>query len=551
MSGSLLRKRNITVILLSLLIALTVIINSQLFFARIDLTEDKANSISEVSRNLFLEIDDQVYINYFLSDRLRSRAVEVEQVADILHQYAAYSRGRIRVQVIDPGAEGVSQDVEAAGVIPRQIQVIEEDQQSVATVYSGIVISYLDRNETIPFIINTASLEYELSSAIRALVRNEQQVVGVMVGDDRKSLEQNYGFISQQFGNLFDIEQLFPGEDISDELSAVVVLGAGALDRTDLYHIDQYVMSGGRLFFAVDAVNVNVDLSFFAASYGELPVYDVFEKYGVRVRESLVADEFNLRVPVQQQTGGNLVVQQLVSYPYWVTLLGNSVNPDHPITARFAGLDLFWASPVEPIDPADQRITPLVSSSPQSWVVAEAPFYTQPQEAAALQFATDTSNRQENSVGVIIDGTITSAFTETPAALLESAEGSTSAVASRPHRTATDDGRVIIIGDTDFIGVLAEFTQSFYNYTFFQDAVTWLVNDADLLSIRTRSNRDVRLNALEPEQRSVVASFATFFNVTVMPIIVIVVGVLIFLHRRRNERMASEITQAQNKTKEK
>ena len=253
-------------------------------------------------------------------------------MADILHQYAAYSRGRIRVQVIDPGAEGVSQDVEAAGVIPRQIQVIEEDQQSVATVYSGIVISYLDRNETIPFIINTASLEYELSSAIRALVRNEQQVVGVMVGDDRKSLEQNYGFISQQFGNLFDIEQLFPGEDISDELSAVVVLGAGALDRTDLYHIDQYVMSGGRLFFAVDAVNVNVDLSFFAASYGELPVYDVFEKYGVRVRESLVADEFNLRVPVQQQTGGNLVVQQLVSYPYWVTLLGNSVNPDHPIT---------------------------------------------------------------------------------------------------------------------------------------------------------------------------------------------------------------------------
>ena len=184
-------------------------------------------------------------------------------------------------------------------------------------------------------------------------------------------------------------------------------------------------------------------------------------------------------------------------------------------------------------------------------MVAEAPFYTQPQEAAALQFATDTSNRQENSVGVIIDGTITSAFTETPAALLESAEGSTSAVASRPHRTATDDGRVIIIGDTDFIGVLAEYTQSFYNYTFFQDAVTWLVNDADLLSIRTRSNRDVRLNALEPEQRSVVASFATFFNVTVMPIIVIVVGVLIFLHRRRNERMASEITQAQNKTKEK
>ena len=530
MSGSLLRRRNITITSLSIAVMLTVIINSYLFFARIDLTEDKTYSISEVSQNLFLEIDDAVYIEYHLSDKLRSRAVEVEQIADILFQYAAYSRGRITVEVSDPAQLGISQDVEAAGVLPRQIQVIEEDQQSVAVVYSGIVITYLDRSETIPFIIEPATLEYELSSAIRNLVSDQQQVIGILVGDERRTLEQNYRFIDEQFSQLFETEQLFPGEPINDSLSAVVVLGASSLDRTDLYHVDQYLMSGGRIFFAVDAVNVNVEFAFFSSSYGELPIYDVLESYGARIAQSLVADEYNLRVPLQQQGGGNLVIQQLVQYPYWITLLRNSVNSEHPITARFSGLDLFWASPIEPVDDADSRITPLVGSSAESWVIAEEPFYTQPQEALALSFVTDTSNKRTNTLGVIIDGEFQSAFTETPESIS----------IDNPdirHRADTADGRVIIIGDTDFLGFITDYTRSFYNYTFFQDSVAWLVNDSDLLSIRTRQNRDVRLNALQPEQKERVARAATIFNVVIIPLIIICAGLTRFIRRRKSERL--------------
>lgn len=516
--------------LLTLLLVVLVLANSFLYFTRIDLTEEKVFSISKVSRNLFLEIDDQVHIAYYLSNTLKSRAAEIQQIADILYQYAAFSRGKISVNVIDPAESGIAEDVEAAGVLPRQIQVIEENQQSIAVVYSGIVLSYLDRSETIPFIIETASLEYELSSAIRKLVRDEQQVLGILVGDDRKSLQQNYPFVNNQLRQLLELQEFFPGEEISRDISAVAVLGASALNATDMYEIDQYLMSGGNVFLAVDGVNVNIDISFLANQVGALPVFDVLQKYGIVITQELIADAYNLRIPVQRQTGGNLVVQQLLNYPYWITLLGGSADTEHPITARFAGLDIYWASPITLVNADDARITPLLHTSPESWLISEPPFYTEPQQAFAITGSADTSENAMHTVGVIIAGTINSGFSETPAAIQEERGG-------YQHIATTDQGKIIVISDTDFIGVLNQYTQSFHNYTFFQDAVSWLVNDDDLITIRTRANRDIRLNALDEEQTISVGRAAALFNIFIIPFAIALFGIIRFLIRRKQETL--------------
>ena len=517
-------------IILTCALMLLIIANSTLYFTRVDLTEDNVYSISEVSRNLFLEIDDQVHIGYFLSNRLRSRAAQVEQIADILNQYAAFSRGRITVEVIDPGEQGIAQDVEAAGISPQQIQVIEEDQQSVAVVYSGIVLSYLDRSETIPFIIEPNALEYELSSAIRALINDSERMISVLVGSERAGLDQNYPFIREQLGQLYEIENVFPGEPISNSSSALLVLGGGGLTEDDVYHIDQYVVNGGKTLFAVDGVSVNVDLSFFAFPVGDLPIFAAFDSYGFAIEQSLIVDGQNLRIPIQRQTGGNVVVQQLVDYPYWIALLGGGVNADHPITARFAGVDLFWASPIILNNVDDPRVTPLLRSSPDSWIIPGPQFNTDPQEAVAL-LAFPDPNPQQHLVGALIEGRIESAFDSLPAAV---AEQNPDIV----HRSHTDDGAIIVVSDADFPSILPQFTQSFHNFTFFQDTIGWLVNDDDLLTIRTRANRDVRLNALGPEQTVRAGRLALVINLLIVPIGVALFGIVRSFVRRRNESIS-------------
>ena len=519
------RRRTILLTALSLILALFLVFNSALFFTRIDLTEGGAYSISAVSRELFREIDDRVHIDYYLSDRLRSRAAEVEQIADILYQYAAFSRGKIGVNVIDPAAADITQQVESAGILPRQIQVIEQDQQSLAIVYSGIVISYLDRTEVLPFVIQPTTIEYQLTSAVKALLEDMSTRIAILVGDERRSLEQNYGPLRSQLMQHYEIIQVFPGERIPTDSAALIVLGATALDKDELYPLDQYLMRDGRVFLAVDAINVNVDLSFFAYAVGALPIFDILSHYGVEITPQLVADSYNLRVPSQQQSEGDIVIQRLVSYPYWITVLGASVNAEHPLTARFSGLDLFWASPISIVDNTPGRITPLLYSSPESWLITDEPFTTDPSQALVVEFLGSQAERSEYLLGTIIQGAFESYFGEAPEQYRD---------AEVPHLSATPEGRLVLISDSDFIGPVAQFTQSAHNYTFIENVVGYLVNDEELIAIQTRANRDVRLNAIpEVERRLTITSRAILVNVLLIPLAVAIFGIVRFLRRRK------------------
>jgi len=58
------KRAEIVVFLLGLAIILLAALNSSRFFARLDLTKSKAFSISLVSKKLFQEIPEQVYITF-------------------------------------------------------------------------------------------------------------------------------------------------------------------------------------------------------------------------------------------------------------------------------------------------------------------------------------------------------------------------------------------------------------------------------------------------------------------------------------------------------
>lgn len=496
--------REILLTILVLAILLFVVLNSVRYFTRIDLTESKAYSISDVSRNLFEEIPENVQITYYVSERLQERFPQPQEIVDLLSEYTASSRGTITLTIENPGAEGAQVDAEALGIVPQQLQVAEQGEQIFAVVYSGIVMSYLDRYEAIPFVFGVTTLEYEITSTIRDLVADRTKALRILVGYPDRTIDTDYSFAASQLSQAYDVREQTPGEPVPDDVDLLVVVGGESLSPEALLPVDEYLTRGGSVLMAVDSARVDIAGGLSASSVADAAVFSMLESYGVTVGSELVLDEAYNQIVIQE-SGSGYSVQRLLPYPHWISVLEQYTSVDHPVTSRFTGLDLYWPTYLELSDGADGEI--IVASTSQAWLMAE-PYRTNPQESGIFRITADETRGQYGFVAVV------------------------TGLASGADWTG---GRLMVVADADFLSSrLIQATQSGHNLGFLESSAQWLTNDEELLEIRTRAARDLRLNAFEdPAQKRAFVVFAQALNIYVVPAVVIVVGIIRFLRRRR------------------
>jgi ABC-2 type transport system permease protein len=529
------KRTEILIFVLGLVVLLLVGLNSSRFFARLDLTGSKAFTISRVSKKLFQEIPEQVYITYFVSDKLRKMYSFPQAIEDLLLEYAAYSHGKIRVESVDPSSGGESARAEQLGVYPQQIEVVERDQRSQARVYTGIVIQYLDRHETIPVAVRTDALEYELTSRIRKVVSGQERVIGILLGDSARNLQQEYSHLTSALSADFQVRPLKPGEDIPDDVDALFVIGNSDLQDFDLYPIDQYLMKGGRALFAVDGVRVDFMRGLAASPLTANPTLQMLASYGVKVEPELVLDKYcqNFRLPTQ--VFGQVMWQVLDKYPYWISVAGQYASRDNPITAHFTGLDLYWPSPLALSARLGAQIQPLLSSTPDSWTVDKEPFETNPQQATMLLYS-QPENKGSRVLAASLRGELASYFAgkAIPTRAGESRSWSKTSESGK-------DVRLVVVGDSDFASNLLEFTDATYNTAFLSNVAEWLSNSEDLLTIKTRLARDIRLNRIQEPARRLRSVLTTeVVNLALIPLAVIGFGIGRLLLRRKKSMVRAE-----------
>lgn len=516
---------HITEIVLVLAIVLFAVLNSTVFFHRLDLTSTKAYTISEVSQNLFRELENEVSITYYLSESLRRRVPEVQEIEDLLREYSAYARGTIAVRTVDPMEQELETTVQNLGVVPQQFQVVEEGQQSFSSVYTGIVIEYLDRFETLPVVLDPRTIEYELTSTIREIVRDQPRSVGILVGREGAEMQQLFRLTAERLSRSFEVRQVGQGEPIPPELSSLFVFGHRDLDLYDLYHIDQFLMRGNSVFFGADGVFVTIVPNLSAASAADAPLLDMLEHYGFVVEPTIVMDESYRRIPITRRMG-NATVQSYEPYPQWISVNPGGATSDHPITARFSGLDLLWASPVRSADESVELLT----TSPNAWLMSE-PYVVSPLNRGAFERAADAT-RGEYSLGFAYSGRLRSFFAGRD---LPDSEGRTEPAG--PTVEETESARLIVLGDSDFASDYLQASDSAYNLTFLENTAEWLANDEDLLAIRTRTQRPMGLDRIpDPAARERVGNSARAINVFIVPLIVALTGIWRLVSRRRRSQ---------------
>ena len=522
----------IIVVLSAAVFVLAFMISGRLWF-RLDLTRNKAYTISEVSRNLYKEIPDQVRITYFVSDRLALAHPLPGEIADLLREYAAHSRGKIRFVQKDPVKADLAQTVEELGIAPQQIQVVEKNESTVATVYTGILIEYLDRKAVIPVVFSLDTLEYDLSSRIRSLVRNTERELGVIVADAYKQWNTEYGLLNRELVLAgFNVRLINPGDEIPDTLPALFVLGgAEDLDEWSLYRIDRYILGGGRALFAVDGVFVDTRGSLEARGVKDQGLLAMLANYGVVVRRALALDRTALTLTFQTRNGNNTVIRS-VRYPEWIGVQQGAGNPDHPLTARFSGLDLYWASPLELSPPPGVSAETLFSSTDQAWLQTEN-FITDPNMISRFDEEGDKT-RGTKILGASLSGVFPGAFEGRPK---PSREGSDEELPDLPLQKKAS--RLIVVGDSDFAGPLMQVSRGEErNLNFLVRAAEWLSSDDDILSIRSREGESRLDRITDNDKRNAAMAFSRGINTIVIPAGVIIAG--LYLGWRRKRRTSKE-----------
>jgi ABC-type uncharacterized transport system involved in gliding motility auxiliary subunit len=453
------------------------------------------------------------------------------------------------------------------------MRTVEKDQAAVSMVYSGILIQYLGRSSVIPWAFSTSSLEYDLTSRIRALIKNQTKEVGFILGDSGKTLKDDYSFMQQAIENAgVKTREIKPGDEIPDTLTALIVLGgADSFDDWDLYRIDRFIQMGGKVLFCTDGVKVDISAGLTAKKIDDKGLLAMLKDYGVTVEPNLVEDVSCNTLQYNQPLGPNSYALQFMRYPYWVSALPQGGNPDHSLTANFAGLDLFWPSELtlkegvsskgqgasKEDDKAQSSLspkplalspeltaTPLIYSTPKSWLNKGDSYNIGLNQQYAY-----TSGQKDTQGKKVLAAAVAGVFPSYFAGKAKpTREGSKDTLPDMPAKAVAS--RILVVGDSWFASNMIQQTNSQRNLDFLVSCVDWLGNDDDIIAIKSRDSGPGKLDKITDEaSRARAFAVVRIINLGVVPAIVIVLGILMTVMRR--QRMKAAVGAAPDESAEK
>jgi ABC-type uncharacterized transport system involved in gliding motility auxiliary subunit len=511
------KKQTIIITSLTVIALLLLLMISQRFWFRADLTKNKAYTISDVSKNLSDEIVDQVNITYYLSDRLENMHPVPGEIIDLLEEYITYSEGKIRLAIKDPAKAGMIEAVEGLGIIPQQIQTVDQDQANISTVYSGITIEYMGDIEVLPLVFSLETLEYDLTTRIRNLARGIIREAGVMIPESNKTWSEDYAYANQTLIEAgYNIREIIPGDEIPSSLSFLIVIGGmEVLDEWDLYRIDYFIQNGGKVFFALETVAVGMDLS--ARIMTDKGLIAMVSYYGAQVEPALVLDYSALSFPYQTTSPYGETQVQMARYPLWIGVAPENGNTEHPVTAGFPGIDLFWAEPIIINVPENVSAEILFTSTEEAWLMTDN-FIMNPESEYDMHNE-ELATKGTKNLAVTLSGKFPSWFEGVPKPKRDGYD----ALPDLPE--LTKDSRIIVVSDTDFISSVIQYTRSEYNLDFFLQAADWLSSDDDVIGIRNRVSANGKLDRIiDPMKKINMMLFAQALNVIIIPILIIFIG---------------------------
>jgi ABC-type uncharacterized transport system involved in gliding motility auxiliary subunit len=359
---------------------------------RVDLTEEKIYSLSPGTKKVLGDLSDVATVKVYWDKEIPSNAaIAQRRLRGLLEEYEANGDGRVRVEWVDMASDAGKKEAEERGVFKGGFQEIGASKVQLTQAFHGIVLLYEDKTATIGPLVEGAadntyqaasSLEYDLTSALWKWSRKSTPIVGVVKstpprdfmqmhagggGGDKFTLLTGPKLLGKEYGDALkpsvDLELPVP-----PEVTVLVVLAPQDLSEKKVFHLEQFVLRGGKALVLVDRVGIEQAAQGSPAKKTGLE--DWWKAQGIEVPDAVVGDyhpEAMGRVVLRDPRG-----DALMRYAYFPQLRLPFFDQRVPGTRGIDGVALYWPSEVR-IDEAVQKeagrkTTVLATTSPGGYL---------------------------------------------------------------------------------------------------------------------------------------------------------------------------------------
>ena len=234
---------------------------------KLDLTEDRIYSLSDETKTIVAGLTHPVRLKLFYSrtealkgfDSLRAYSNYFFYIRDLLREYAARSKGKVTLEIIDPRPDS-REEREALQYGLRPIPTAGDDR-----FYFGLVLATeFGQEKVIPLLAPERQqlAEYDITEMIYSATSRAKKKIGILASVSLVSaaypaeLARSPGLaesgtkgssVLEQLKSHYDVTMLALDTAALQKLDAVVVIHPRNLPEQTLAALDRYVTGGGRL----------------------------------------------------------------------------------------------------------------------------------------------------------------------------------------------------------------------------------------------------------------------------------------------------------------
>ncbi|MFQ5660675.1 MAG: Gldg family protein [Gammaproteobacteria bacterium] len=482
----------------ALAVAAIIVVNTSLTSLRLDLTENRLFTLSGGTINIIHSLEEPVSLDFYLSRKtlvgLPSLMNYGIRVRDLLREYAAKSRGKIKLTIIEP--EPFSEEEDQA--VASGLQGIAVNAAGDRAYFGLVGTNSTDDEKIIPFFQDQreAALEYDITKLIYNLAHPDKRVVGIIsdlpvFGIAVKGQAKPWEII-HAMREFFEIRDLGTNvKKIPGDISVLMVIHPKDLKDETLFAIDQYILGGGNAMLFVDPLAeadtsqpdpknpmVMPDLD------SDLKVF--FDIWGIKMPEAKISGDMNaaMRVQTRSQRGP----QETIYLP-WLSLGEKNLSREDFSTSELKTINMGTAGAIEQTKESALKFTPLIQTSVDSMMIERDLILFQRDPKVMLDnFVPD---KKKKTLAVRLSGHVKSAYPDG----LSDDDGK--GAKTTPKRLKEGDINVILVADTDILSDIFWIRkQNFFgmdipqpianNGDFIINSLDNLSGNTDLISLRSR-----------------------------------------------------------------
>lgn len=543
------KQRKIDILLEVVTVVLFVWLINQLFDrvnVKFDLTEEKRYTVSEATKTLLRELDQEVFFEVYLAGELPPNFERFRgSIQEMLVQFGDESDNQVQFKFTDPtqaqsaqARNEYQQLLMGKGLQPTRLNYAENGNKLEKLIFPAalasqgmgeVPINLLKGNRAAgpEEILNQSieGLEYELASAIAQLSGGGTKRIALITGDGFPEPSELAGFKNAILSkyDLFDV-RLEGKKELKGYDAVIVGKPRERFSEQDKYLLDQYLMRGGSLIYFIDALSVDMDSIGSASGTVAVP-YDInlddqLFKYGVRVNRNFVLDVNSGELPVVAGNFGNQPQIQMLTWPFFPLITNFS---KHPSVRNLDAILTRFTSSIDTVKADGIRKTPLASTTQYSKLLG--PPVKVSLEDLRSELVPDRFNDGVKNVSFLLEGKFTSLYANR---LVPSGFDKDSFIEKG------EVGKVIVFGDGDLIvndfdpktgeplaiGVESYTKATYANQQFILNILDYMVDDSGLIETRSR---EVKLRPLDKVKVKQQRAKWQAINL-VLPVVLLLIG---------------------------